>query len=86
MTTQVKRKVRTVSVSMPPRLISETDEIAAARKLSRSRLITKCINEMVQKEKRKLMTEGYKAMAAENRRLAKGFLPTTIEEWPEWED
>lgn len=31
------------------------------------------------------MAEGYKAMAAENSRLAEEYLPVAREEWPMWE-
>ena len=67
MTTQVMR----LSFSISKNIVNEMDEIAHARKLSRSKLISMCLEEMLEKEKRKLLIEGYKAMAKENTDFAK---------------
>ncbi|PIU22952.1 MAG: hypothetical protein CO103_02525 [Chloroflexi bacterium CG_4_9_14_3_um_filter_45_9] len=32
------------------------------------------------------LAKGYRAMAAENKRLAEEYLPVALEEWPIWED
>ena len=79
MTAQVLR----VSLSIPKNIVSEIDELASSRKLTRSKIISKYLQEMIAKEKRALLIEGYKAMAKEHgefaalsSRVAKEVLPS----------
>jgi len=74
-----------LTISLPRNLISLTDEIAQERKVSRSKVISSCLQEMAEKRKLAEMEEGYKAMAKENRRLAEEALPIVLETWPSWE-
>lgn len=71
-----------LTISLPKKLISFADEIASERKISRSRVVAQCLEEFAQKRKIKLMEEGYREMAEENRLLAEQFLPIALETWP----
>ena len=81
MATQIMR----LSVSIPRNLIKETDEIANAKNLSRSKLISKCLEKMIEKEKRELLIEGYKAMAKEHNDFAKLSMKAAREVLPPWD-
>ena len=67
MTTQAMR----LSLSIPKHIVDDIDQIVNARKLTRSKLVSMCLEEMLEKEKRELLIEGYKAMAKENADFAK---------------
>lgn len=71
-----------LTISLPHNLVSFTDEIASERKISRSKVVSECLNEFAQKRNLELMEEGYKAMAEENRLLAEQSLPIALETWP----
>lgn len=81
MTTQVRR----LSLSIPKNIVSEIDEIANARKLSRSKLISECLKDMIEKEKRELLIEGYKAMANEHNEFALLSSQAAKEILPSWQ-
>ena len=74
-----------ISVSIPKNLRDETDEIANAKHLSRSKLISECLEKMVEKEKRALLIEGYKAMAKEHSDFAELSMKAAKEVLPPWE-
>lgn len=74
-----------LTISLPRSLISLTDEIAQERKISRSKVISSCLQEMAERRKLAEMEEGYKVMAEENRRLAEQALPIVLKTWPSWE-
>jgi len=59
-----------LTVSLPQRLIAVTDEVAHEKKISRSRVISLCLQELAERRLRERMEEGYKAMAAENLQFA----------------
>ena len=80
MTTQVMR----LSLSISKNTVNEIDEIANARKLSRSKLISMCLEEMLEKEKRELLIEGYKAMAKEHSKFAVFSSRAAKEVLPSW--
>ena len=78
MTTQTIR----LSVTVKPELKAIADEVAKENKTSRSKVISQCLEELAQKRTIKLMEEGYREMAEENRLLAEQFLPIALEVWP----
>lgn len=75
-------KTAKLTISLPKNLISFADEIAHERKISRSKVVSQCLEEFAQKRTIKLMEEGYREMAEENRLLAEQFLPIALETWP----
>ncbi len=80
MTTQSLR----LSLSVPKDIVSGVDAIASEKKLTRSKLISKCLEEMIEKEKRELLIEGYKAMAKEHVEFAKLSSHAAKEVLPSW--
>jgi metal-responsive CopG/Arc/MetJ family transcriptional regulator len=73
-----------LSASVPKHIVEETDEIASARKVSRSQLISECLTEMIQKKKEQLLAEGYKAMAKQHGEFASLTENNTREVMPDW--
>jgi metal-responsive CopG/Arc/MetJ family transcriptional regulator len=80
MTTQARR----LSLSISKDIVNDIDEIANARKLSRSKLISMCLEEMLEKEKEELLIEGYKAMAKEHSKFAAFSSRAAKEVLPSW--
>lgn len=80
MATQIMR----LSVSIPKKLINDADKIARAKNLSRSKLISECLKDMVEREKRELLIEGYKAMAKEHSDFARLSVEADKEVLPPW--
>ena len=74
----------TISINMPKSLVSQADEIANAMNLSRSKLISKCLKDMIEKERRELLIEGYKAMAKEHSGFAALSSRAAKEVLPPW--
>ena len=64
------REAVKLTVSLPQSLIAVTDEVAHENKISRSRVISLCLQELAEKRLRKRMEEGYKSMARENLQFA----------------
>jgi len=81
MTTQVTK----LTISLPKNLIALTDEIAKERKVSRSKVVSLCLQELAAKRLRAEMEEGYKAMANEQRQFAKLSFELQRRVVPEWE-
>lgn len=71
-----------ITVSIPSKLVSVVEEIVKEMKTNRSKVISQCLEEMARKRTIKLMEEGYREMAEENRLLAEQFLPIALETWP----
>ena len=71
-----------ITVSVPSRLVTVVEEIVKEEKTNRSRVISKCIEDMAIKRTIRLMEEGYREMADENRRLAEQSLSIAPETWP----
>jgi len=80
MTTQALR----LSISIPKDVVVGIDAIANKKKLTRSRLISMCLEEMLEKEKRELLVEGYKAMAKEHTEFATLSSNAAKETLPSW--
>ena len=81
MTSQVTK----LTISLPKDLIALTDEIAKERKVSRSKVVSSCLQELATKRLRAEMEEGYKAMASEQRQFAKMSFELQRRVVPEWE-
>ena len=73
-----------ITVSVPSRLVSVVEKIVKEEKTNRSRVISRCIEDMARKRTRKLMEEGYKAMANEQKQIAGEFLELQSEVVPDW--
>jgi len=78
-------KVEKLTISLPKNLIDLTDEIAKEKGISRSKVVSACLEEMVQKRFRREMEEGYKAMARENQQLARMSFEAQRKIVPIWE-
>ncbi len=79
----VTQKVR-LSATVPKYIVDETDEIASESNLSRSQLISDCLKEMIQSRKRKLLADGYKAMAEQHKEFASLSQDVAREILPDW--
>ncbi len=77
--------VAKLTVSLPKDLIALTDKIAEERKVSRSKVVSSCLREFANGRLRAEMEEGYKAMANEQRRLAKMTFELQRRIVPKWE-
>ena len=82
MTTRMGR----LTASVPQDIIEGTDEIAAAKKSSRSKIITDCLREMIKARKRQLLRDGYKTMAKEHSDFAKLSEDAAKEVLPGWKE
>ena len=78
-------RVGKLTISLPRNLISLTDEIAKERKISRSKLVSICLQELAEKRLRAEMEQGYKLMAEEQRQIAKMSFELQRRVIPEWE-
>ncbi len=73
-----------LTISLPEELIAFADEIARQRKISRSKVFSSCLRELVEKNRVAQMAEGYKAMAKEQKQLADMASKIEHEVIPEW--
>jgi metal-responsive CopG/Arc/MetJ family transcriptional regulator len=80
----METKVAKLTVSVPKGLITVADEVAREKKISRSKVVSMCLQELAEKRLRDSLIEGYKAMAAENLRLAEMAFEAQSEVVPEW--
>ncbi len=76
--------VENITVSIPSKLIAVVEEIVEEDNTNRSKVISRCIEDMAKKRVRKLMEEGYKAMAKEQKQIAREFLELQSEVVPDW--
>jgi metal-responsive CopG/Arc/MetJ family transcriptional regulator len=74
-----------LTISLPEELISFTDEVARKKKVSRSKVISACLRAIAEIYRVAEMTEGYQAMAKENKQLAALASEIAHEVIPEWE-
>ncbi len=72
-----------ITVSVPSKLVSVVEEIVKEEKTNRSRVISRCIEEMAKKRTIRLMEEGYMAMAEEQKQIAGEFLELQSEIVPD---
>ena len=55
-----------ITISVPLNLITVADEVALEKRISRSKVVHLCLQELAEKRLRKRMEDGYKAMSREN--------------------
>jgi hypothetical protein len=75
-----------LTANVPKYIAEQAEEIAAARKLSRSKLVSECLLAMIEERKRNLLVEGYKAMSSEHAEFAKLSQSAAKEALPEWRE
>ena len=80
MTTQVVK----VTVSVPADLVKMADKVAKERKTSRSKVVSSCLQELAKQRFQAELEEGYRAMAEEEKRLARETFEAQREVVPEW--
>jgi len=68
-----------LTISIPRNLLLITDKIAKERKLSRSKVVSSCLQDMAEKYLQERMAEGYGKMAEEHLKFAKRSLPLVNE-------
>lgn len=78
-------QVAKLTISLPKSLIAFADEVASERKISRSKVVSSCLQEFAERRKLAAMEEGYKAMANEQRQFAKMSFELQHRSVPEWE-
>ena len=78
-------RIAKLTISLPGELIAFADEIAKEKKISRSKVVSVCLQEYAEKHKDTEMAKGYKAMANEQMQLAKTASEIEHEVIPEWE-
>ena len=77
-------EVAKLTISVPRDLISFADKVANERKISRSKVISSCLQEFAEQRRLAELEEGYKVMAEEHRRFAAVALALAHEVVPEW--
>ena len=73
-----------VTVSLPRELISLTDQVAREKKTNRSQVVSSCLQELAERYRVKEMTEGYEAMAKEQKQFVAVASEIAHEVLPEW--
>ena len=73
-----------LTVSLPKDLILLADRIAKEKKISRSKVISACLQELAEKQWAGEMAEGYKSMAKEQKIFGAMAARIAPEVWPEW--
>lgn len=77
-------QVAKLTISVPRSLISFADQVANERRISRSKVISACLQEFAEQRKLAELEEGYKVMAEEHRQFAVVALALAHEVVPEW--
>lgn len=73
-----------LTISLPRELVLLTDEIAKEWHVSRSKVVSSCLQEFAKKRFQAEMEEGYKAMAKENLEYATIAMDFAHKVVPEW--
>lgn len=73
-----------LTISLPEELISFADQVAREKKISRSKVLASCLQELAERHRAADMAEGYKAMAKEQEQLAAIASEIEHEVLPEW--
>jgi metal-responsive CopG/Arc/MetJ family transcriptional regulator len=73
-----------LTISLPQELIALADQIAKEKKVSRSKVVSYCLQDMADKLRVAEMTAGYQAMGNEQKRLAEMGTKIAREVLPEW--
>jgi mRNA interferase MazF len=79
-------KAEKLTISVPKDLLEIADRIARERGISRSKLVTMCLQEYATDLMRMQMAEGYRALSKENREFATQAADITHEILPEWDE
>jgi metal-responsive CopG/Arc/MetJ family transcriptional regulator len=79
-------KVEKLTISVPKDLIEIADRIARERGISRSKVVTICLQEYATDLMRTQMAEGYRALSRENREFAGQTTDIAHEILPEWDE
>ena len=77
--------VEKVTISVPKNLIEITDRIAQEKKISRSKVMSACLEEFAERWLHAEMEEGYKALAKEHLQFAEDSIHLANEVLPDWE-
>ena len=80
MSTQVVK----LTVSVPAELVKLADKVAKEKKISRSKVVSSCLQELAKQRFQADLEEGYKAMAKEEKQLARETFEVQSEIVPEW--
>ena len=59
-----------LTISLPRELLLITDEIAAEKKISRSKVVYMCLRDLADQRLQQKMAEGYKMLAEDNLKFA----------------
>ena len=78
-------QVAKLTISLPRDLLSLADEVAREQAISRSRVISACLEELAERRRVAKIEEGYKAMAEMNRLFADDAVKIAHEVLPHWE-
>ena len=78
-------QVAKLTISLPRDLLSLADEVAREQAISRSRVISICLEELAERRRVTKLEEGYKAMAQINRSFADDAVKIAHEVLPHWE-
>jgi metal-responsive CopG/Arc/MetJ family transcriptional regulator len=73
-----------VTVSVPADLVKLADLVAKEKKISRSKVVSSCLQELANQREQAEMEEGYRAMAEINKQLAEETFEAQREALPEW--
>ncbi|MBM4463896.1 MAG: hypothetical protein FJ012_11340 [Chloroflexi bacterium] len=73
-----------LTISLPSNLVSLADEVAREKRISRSKVVSSCLEELARKRFEEQMAEGYKAMADEHSEFARLTQDIAHEVIPEW--
>jgi metal-responsive CopG/Arc/MetJ family transcriptional regulator len=77
-------RTKKLTITLPGELVSVADRLAKERKMSRSKVISICLQDLAEKQKAKEMAEGYISLAKEQKEfadLASGIASETLPEW-----
>ena len=77
-------KIEKVTLSLPHNLITFADEIARNEGISRSKVVSACLQEFAERRLSAEMAEGYRAMAEENLTSAEQAIYTAHEILADW--
>lgn len=80
----MKNGTAKITISIPVNLINVTDQIAKEKKVSRSKVVAFCLQELVDKRLQEKMAEGYKALAKEHAEFAEKSLHLADEVIHDW--
>ncbi len=73
-----------LTISLPRELISLANQVAKEKKISRSKVVSSCLEELAEKRRLAELAEGYKAMAKEQKQFTAMASKIEHEVLPEW--